>query len=162
MSKLKAKILEWLAGDDTEILVGKQLGAPLAPTAVFAPIDTWSLKDNAHYTAQGTEDDTPTDDLPVHEATKGQIEAWHAWRDFYTLRNFLYQHDLIWYHKIFSYDVFKVGLDRGRQRATFSVDDTHYLAFDFDETTGQAKDYAEACRVLAKINLLRNLRGLSN
>ena len=155
MGKLKAKILAWLADDDTESI-------PLAPVRALAPSDTFSEQGKEQDTADDTLNDTATDDLPVHEATRGQINAWHVWRDFYTLRQFLYQHDLNWYHKIFSYDAFKVGLDRGRKLATFAIDDTHYLAFDFDETTGQAKDYAEACRVLAKINSLRNLRDLPN
>ena len=156
MQDLKAR---WAAVFDRCIAEDMQ-STTLAPTAEVVPIDTYSVQGAVQDTADDMLADTAVEDLPVHEATKGQIEAWHAWRDFYTLRNFLYQHDLNWYHKIFSYDIFKVGLDRGRQLATFAIDDTHYLSFTFDEKTGQAKDYAEACRVLAKINTLRNIRCL--
>ncbi len=126
-------------------------------------VTTYTDSSDSVYTRKnttGVHADEVQDELPVYEATRKEIDAWHCWGNFYTLRDFLYLHDWNCYNKILNYDAFKVGLDRGRQLATFAVDDTHYLAFAFDEKTGQAKDYAEACRVLAKINLLRNLRGL--
>lgn len=158
MSKLKAKILAWLADDDTQDTPPAQSTAPSDITPEQGASDT---TDDVHGTAESATDDT-ADDLLVYETTPAQIDAWHVWKDFYTLRNFLYQHDWIWYHKILSYDEFKVGLDRNKtcQRATFAIDDSgRYLAFEFDEKTGQAKDYAYACRVLAKINSRRNLYG---
>lgn len=151
MKDLKAR---WAALFDKHSADDMTESIPAQVTASTAPSDIAPIQG-----ASSTADDA-ADDLPVYEATKSQIDAWHVWRDFYTLRDFLYQHDLVWYHKFLSYDEFKVGLDRDKtcQRVTFAIDDTRYLAFDFDEKTGQAKDYAHACRVLAKINALRKRR----
>lgn len=174
-----AALFDSVADDDAGQDTLAQATASTAPSDIVpvheAPVygasgtladEVQDAADDAIDDEQVTVDFESNDDLPVYETTRGQIEAWHVWGEFYTLRDFLYLHDWNFYHKIFCYDEFKVGLDRDKtcQRATFAVDydkhkeTVHYLAFDFDETTGQAKDYAEACRVLAKINALRKLR----
>ena len=165
--------------DDTGQDTPAQATTPTAPSDIVSGTSgvygvSGTLADEAQDATDDTTDDEQStvdffrnDDLPIYETTRGQIEAWHVWGEFYTLRDFLYQHDWVFYHKILCYDDFKVGLDRDKtcQRAIFAVDydkhkeTVHYLSFDFDETTGQAKDYAEACCVLAKINALRKLRG---
>lgn len=70
--------------------------------------------------------------LKVFETTPSQIAAWQMWSHHYYLRRWLFEHDHEYYDNFSDYREFRLGYDKLEHRAIFALDDTHFVAINFD------------------------------
>lgn len=97
-------------------------------------------------------DTTAADDVPVYTATAKEIHYWHACVNIHIL-DFLRTYDLD--RQSLAFDSFRIGVDDEKHAITFSLDDTHYLKIDLNDTNVRPIDKEQAEKVLRKVNAMR-------
>lgn len=92
------------------------------------------------------------DDVPIYTATAKEIHYWHACVNIHIL-DFLRTYDLD--RQSLAFDSFRIGVDEKSHAITFSLDDTHYLKIDLNDTNVRPLDKEQAEKVLRKVNAMR-------
>lgn len=98
----------------------------------------------------------PVEEIPVYTATSAEINYWHAHGSNVFLQTMLREYDLDnSSENVAAYNHFRIGLDEKNHRATFAIDDVHYLAIEFNQRNCAPVDKTQARRVLEKICAIR-------
>lgn len=98
----------------------------------------------------------PNNGLPIYEATAKEINFWHANAPRVFLQALLRDYQLdISSPNVAAHNYFKVGFDTKAHRATFALDDIHYLAIEFNQWNSAPLDKTQARLVLEKICAIR-------
>lgn len=98
----------------------------------------------------------PVEEITVYTATPAEINYWHAHGSNVFLQTMLREYDLNnSSENVAAYNHFRIGLDEKNHRATFAIDDVHYLAIEFNQRNCAPVDKTQARRVLEKICAIR-------
>ena len=131
MSRLKAKILEWLSEAENDAMAGS------------IALDVSKVEEKSK-------------EPEIYEATAAEINYWHAFSFKVSLQEFLRRYGLDYsgVANIRWYNQFKIGYDERRHAAIFALDDTHYYQIAFDSHDASPLDCVEAEKVMERIREL--------
>ena len=151
MKKLENYISDWLKADSAANSDTNEEFISGVTENFFADVSKVEESENENIVAAIVEKPT-ADDVPIYTATAKEIHYWHACVNDFIL-DFLRTYDLD--RQSLAFESFRIGVDDEKHAITFSLDDTHYLKIDLNDTNVRPLDKEQAEKVLRKVNAMR-------